>query len=246
MNPVMSFSPSWKQTDFIFCHFHKQVYILFNNVFKPRNYYSLPTMLSRYDTSWAKRRNTSAMWNSILLDKLFRTTNWTIMTIRLKTKFWCLVLINPFHADDSFLYLWKHQKTKGFLMYQKVSKRNIGLKLVWHVIPFIQKNLNITNSLHLVSSFVAFVPYVLELHGVDYFLSDKPNKDPLEEHFGWIRIPTLEQYGYMNREVIVAKSEMIQVTKGYTRWHVEENIKADIHDERLLPKRQKKKKKKKK
>ena len=156
-NPVMLFSPSWKQADFIFCHLYQQFYFLFDNVFKPRNYYSLPTMLSRYDTSWVKRRNTSAMWNSILLDKPFRITNWTIMATRLKTKFWCLAFINPFQADDFFLYLWRHQKTKRFLMYQEISKGNIGLELVWHVIPLFQKNLEITNSLHLVRSFLEFV-----------------------------------------------------------------------------------------
>ena len=244
-NPVMLFSPSWKQADFIFCHFYQQVYFLFDNVFKSRNYYSLPSMLSRHDTSWAKRRNTGAMWNIILLEKLSRIANWTIMATRLKTKFWCLVFINPFQADDFFLYLWKHQKTKRFLMYQEVSKGNIGLKLVWHVIPLFQKNLDITNSLHLVRSFVEFVPYVLELHGVDYFLSDKPNQDPVEEHFGRIRNrgggndnPTLKQYGFMNRKVIVAKSEMIQATKGNNRGCVKENITVEVHDERQLPKRQ--------
>ena len=46
----------------------------------------------------------------------------------------------------------------------------------------------------------------------------------------------LEQYGYMNRKVIVAKSEMIQVTKENTRKHVKENIKIDINDERQIPK----------
>ena len=132
-------------------------------------------------------------------------------------------------------------------MYQEVSKGNIGLKLVWHVIPLFQKNLDITNSLHLVRSFVEFVPYVLELHGVDYFLSDKPNQDPAEEHFGRIHSrgggndnPTLKQYGFMNRKVIVAKSEMIQATEGNNRGCVKENITVDVHDERQLPKRQKK------
>ena len=132
-------------------------------------------------------------------------------------------------------------------MYQEISKGNIGLELLWHVIPLFQKNLEITNSLHLVRPFLEFVPHVLELHGVDHFLSDKPNQDPVEEHFGRIRsrgggndTPTLEQYGYMNQKVIVAKSEMIQVTKGNTRGRVKENIKVDVHDERQLPKRQKK------
>ena len=50
---------------------------------------------------------------------------------------------------------------------------------------------------------------------------------------------TLEQYGYMNRKVIVGKSETIQVTKGNTRGRVKENINVDVHYERELPKRQK-------
>ena len=106
-------------------------------------------------------------------------------------------------------------------------------------IPLFQKNLDITSTLLLVRSFVEFVPHVLELHGVDYFLSDKLNQDPVEEHFGQIRSrgrgsgnPTLEQYGYMNRKVTVVKSEMIQVTKGNTRGRVKENTRVDVHDER--------------
>ena len=42
-------------------YFNQEDYFLLDSVFKPKNYYSLPTMLSRFDTSWAKRRNTSAM-----------------------------------------------------------------------------------------------------------------------------------------------------------------------------------------
>ena len=87
---------------------------------------------------------------------------------------------------------------------------------------------------------------VLEKYGVEFFLSDKLNQDPAEEHFGRIRgaggsseNPTLEQYGYRNRKIVVAKSEMIQTTKGNTRGRVRENINIDIHDERKLPKRPK-------
>ena len=43
----------------------------------------------------------------------------------------------------------------------------------------------------------------------------------------------------MNWKVIVAKSEMIQVTRGNARGRVRENTKVDIHDERQLAKQQK-------
>ena len=88
---------------------------------------------------------------------------------------------------------------------------------------------------------------VFEKYSVDFFLSDKLNQDPIEENFGRIQgaggasdNPTLEQYGYRNRKIIVAKSELIQVTKGNTRGRVRENIQVDIHEERKLPKRPKK------
>ena len=78
--------------------------------------------------------------------------------------------------------------------------------------------------LHLVLSFFEFVLHVLELHGVEYFFSEKLNQEPVEENFRRIRsrdggsdIPTLEQYGYMNQKVIVA------VTKGNTIGRVKEN-----------------------
>ena len=78
-------------------------------------------------------------------------------------------------------------------------------------------------------------------------MSDKLNQGLIEEHFGRIRgvagasdNPTLEQYGYRNRKFIVAKLELIQVTKRNTRHRVQENIKVDIHGEGNLPKRPKK------
>ena len=102
-------------------------------------------------------------------------------------------------------------------------------------------------SIFLVRPFVEFVPMVFKKYGVDFFLSDKFNHDPIEEHFHRIQVacgasdnPTLEQYGHRNRKIIVAKSELIQVTKGNTRGRVRENIQVDIHDERKLPKRPKK------
>ena len=55
-------------------------------------------------------------------------------------------------------------------------------------------------------------------------MSDKLNQGLIEEHFGRIQgvagasdNPTLEQYGYRNRKFIVAKLELIQVTKRNTR-----------------------------
>ena len=51
---------------------------------------------------------------------------------------------------------------------------------------------------------------------MDFFLSDKLNQDPIEEHFGRIRgagggsdNSTLEQYGYRNKKIMAAKSELI-------------------------------------
>lgn len=74
------------------------------------------------------------------------------------------------------------------------------------------------------------MPHVLELHGVEFFFFEKLNQEPVEENFSRIRSrdggsdnPTLEQYGYMNQKVIVAKSEMNQVTKGNTRDRIKEN-----------------------
>ena len=88
---------------------------------------------------------------------------------------------------------------------------------------------------------------VFKKYSVDFFLSDKLNQDPIEEHFGRIQgasgasdNPILEQYGYRNRKIIVTKSELIQVTKGNTIGRVRENIQVDIHDERKLAKRPKK------
>ena len=64
---------------------------------------------------------------------------------------------------------------------------------------------------------------------MDFFLSEKLNQNPAEEHFDRIRSrgggsynPTPKQHGYINGKVIVAKSETIQVTKGNTRGRVKE------------------------
>ena len=85
------------------------------------------------------------------------------------------------------------------------------------------------------------------MDGVDIFLSDKLNQDPLEEHFGMVRSgggasdnPTQERFGQMNRKIVLVKSDMIQVTRGNTRGRVRENVAIGVHDERQLPKRPKK------
>ena len=68
------------------------------------------------------------------------------------------------------------------------------------------------------------VKKLLTLDGVSYFLSDKSNQDPLEEHFGRQRAyggandkPTLEQYAQNEEKLLVAKSESIRVMRGNTR-----------------------------
>ena len=85
------------------------------------------------------------------------------------------------------------------------------------------------------------------MDGVDIFLSDKLNQDPLEEHFGMVRSgggasdnPTQERFGQMNRKIVLVKSDMIQVTRGNTRGRVRENVAIDVNDKRQLPKRPKK------
>ena len=47
--------------------------------------------------------------------------------------------------------------------------------------------------LNSVNSFLEFVPEILSLPGISYFLSDKINQDPLENFFGLIR-----QHGRVN------------------------------------------------
>ena len=84
---------------------------------------------------------------------------------------------------------------------------------------------------------------IFEKHSVDFFLSDKLKQDHIEEKFGCIRgagrapdNPTLEQYGYRNRKIIVAKSGLIQVTKGNKRSRIWENIQVDIHTKKSYQK----------
>jgi len=99
-----------------------------------------------------------------------------------------------------------------------------------------------------VHAFTEMVPMLLQVAPNIYFLSDKINQDPVEEHFGRMRMrggsnenPTLEEFGYRNRKAIVAKAEMLTVMRGNTRGRVKENTKIDITDTRQLPKRPKKK-----
>ena len=61
----------------------------------------------------------------------------------------------------------------------------------------------------------------LTLDGVSYFLSNKLNQDPLEEHFGRQRAcggandnPTLEQYAQNEKKLLVAK---VRVNTCYAR-----------------------------
>ena len=62
------------------------------------------------------------------------------------------------------------------------------------------------------------------MDGAKFFLSDKVNQDPIEEHFGRIRMrgvglenPTQDMFGLMNRKIIVIKSDLLQVTRRNTR-----------------------------
>jgi len=135
-----------------------------------------------------------------------------------------LAFINNWKEEtDNIPHLTQDMKSRLCLSYQTIE----GLRITVH-------------------SFCEFVPYLLQ-KGADYFLSDKLNQDPIEEHFGRIRMrggaldnPTLEEYGYMNHKCIVAKAEMIQVMRGNTRGRIRENVKINIHDTRQLPKRPKK------
>ena len=66
------------------------------------------------------------------------------------------------------------------------------------------------------------VPYLLSMDGGKFFLSDKINQDPLEEHFGHIRMcgggsenPTQEMFGLMNRKIMVIKFSMEILVDGW-------------------------------
>lgn len=83
----------------------------------------------------------------------------------------------------------------------------------------------------------------------NYFLSDKLNQDPVEEHFGKQRMrgggsdnPTLEEYGQNERKILVAKSDMIRVMRGNTRGRQQIDTEIDITDMTPLRRRAKKEK----
>lgn len=85
------------------------------------------------------------------------------------------------------------------------------------------------------------------MEGVNYFLSDKLNQDPVEEHFsrhrtrgGGVDNPTLEQYMLMERKLVVAKSELVVSLRGNTRGRLKNKTVVDVTDERTLPKKKKK------
>ena len=81
------------------------------------------------------------------------------------------------------------------------------------------------------------------MDGAKFFLSDKINQDPLEEHFGHIKMrgggsenPTQEMFGLMNRKIMVIKSDLLQVFRGNTRGRMRDEVNIDIYDTRELPK----------
>ena len=91
-------------------------------------------------------------------------------------------------------------------------------------------------------SFVELLKKLLTLNGVSYFLSDKLNQDPLEEHFGRQCAcgrasdnPLLEQHS-QNEKKTVAKSESIRVMRDNKRGRKGDGKQIDIHDNTPLPK----------
>ena len=101
--------------------------------------------------------------------------------------------------------------------------------------------------LFLVRSFLGLIPELLRIDGVNYVLTDRFNQDPLEEHFGKQRTrgggvdnPTILQYMYNERKIIVSKSDMI--IKGNTRGRKRDAVVIDTTDQKELPKRSKQQK----
>lgn len=89
---------------------------------------------------------------------------------------------------------------------------------------------------------------LLSMDGIEFVLSEKLNQDPLEEHFGKQRMrgggvdnPSLEQFMFNERKIIVTKSDMITSVRGNTRGRKREEQKIDINNTTSLPKRSKKK-----
>lgn len=94
---------------------------------------------------------------------------------------------------------------------------------------------------------MGLIPELLRINGVEYILTERFNQDPLEEHFGKQRSrgggvdnPTILQYMYNERKIIVSKSDMI--IKGNTRGRKRDANVIDTSDKTDLPKRKKEKK----
>lgn len=120
-------------------------------------------------------------------------------------------------------------------------RENLFLKLNMFI------NLNFV--FFLVHSFLELVPKLLQMGPNVYFLSDKINQDPIEEHFGRVRMrggcnenPTQEGFGLMNRKIVLIKSDLLRVMRGNTRGRISDSTCIDVNDERQLPKRSKKNK----
>ena len=76
-------------------------------------------------------------------------------------------------------------------------------------------------------SIIELVPTLLRIPSVDFIMTDKLNQDPLEEHLGKHRSklggadnPTVENYQYTERKLILAKGHAIQSLCGNTRGRI--------------------------
>ena len=86
------------------------------------------------------------------------------------------------------------------------------------------------------------LPYLLSMDCAKFVLSDKINRDRLEEHFGHIGMrgagsenPTQEIIALINKKVVVIKSDLLQVFFGNTRGRMRHEVNIDIYDTRGLP-----------
>ena len=78
------------------------------------------------------------------------------------------------------------------------------------------------------------MPHLRESGG-QFVLSEKFNKDPLEQHFGRQQMKL-----YKELKLQVAKAHMVKIMKGNTRGRNDNKTLIDITDATPLPKRQKK------
>uniref|UniRef100_A0A7M5WKZ1 Uncharacterized protein n=1 Tax=Clytia hemisphaerica TaxID=252671 RepID=A0A7M5WKZ1_9CNID len=90
-----------------------------------------------------------------------------------------------------------------------------------------------------VHSYCEMVPELLKLDGVDMFLSDKLNQDPVEEQFAKHRAssvenPQLEWYMMTERKLIVAKSKMVVAINGNFRGRTKRKVAIEIDDLTLV------------